>query len=191
MSANRLTANSGIAGEDAAGGPGGLSVAAALGIVGLALGASALVGRRNAPDRSHPAIRRWYGQLHKPGYTPPDAAFGAMWPALEAGLAVGGYRLLRCPPRPARNLAVGLWLADTAMIGGWTDLFFRRHRLGASAAAAGTMVGAGAAYTIVAARVDRPAAALAVPLVAWLGFATLLAERIRRDNPPGGREGSR
>ncbi|MBM3928632.1 MAG: tryptophan-rich sensory protein, partial [Sphingomonadales bacterium] len=30
---------------------------------------------------------------------------------------------------------------------------------------------------------DKPAAALAVPFVAWIGFATVLAARIRRDNP--------
>ncbi|WP_254602656.1 tryptophan-rich sensory protein, partial [Sphingomonas bacterium] len=55
----------------------------------VVLGASALLGRRNAPDPSHPAIRRWYARLHKPGFTPPDAAFGAVWPVLETGLAAG------------------------------------------------------------------------------------------------------
>ena len=165
----------------------GLAPVAALGVVALVLGASALVGRRNAPDPSHPVIRRWYRRLDKPGYTPPDAAFGAVWPALEAGLAVGGYRLLRRPSAPARNAAVGLWLANTAMIGGWTELFFRRRRLGASAAASGAMVASGAALVATSAKVDRPAAVLAAPFVAWLGFATLLATRIERDNPEGGR----
>lgn len=163
----------------------GLSPAAAIGVVALALGASALVGRRNAPDRSHPGIRRWYRRLDKPGYTPPDAAFGAVWPVLETGLAVGGYRLLRRPSGAARNAAVGLWLANTAMIGGWTELFFRRKRLDASAVASGAMVASGAALAATAAKVDRPAAALSVPFVAWVAFATVLADRIRRDNPPG------
>ena len=161
----------------------GLSPVAALGIVGLVLGASALVGRRNAPDPSHPGIRRWYRRLDKPDYTPPDAAFGLVWPALETGLAVGGYRLLRRPSGAARNAAVGLWLANSAMIGGWTELFFRRKDLKASAAASGAMVASGAALVATATKVDRPAAALALPFVAWLGFATLLADRIRRDNP--------
>ena len=163
--------------------PAGLSPLLALGVVGVVLGASALVGRRNAPDPSHPGIRRWYHRLDKPGYTPPDAAFGAVWPVLETGLAVGGYRLLRQPSGTARNAAVGLWLLNTAMVGGWTQLFFREKRLGASAAASGAMVATGAAYVATAARVDRPAAAAAIPFVAWLGFATLLAERIWRDNP--------
>ncbi|WP_231639149.1 tryptophan-rich sensory protein [Sphingomonas profundi] len=167
--------------------PAGLSPLLALGAVGVVLGASALVGRRNAPDPSHPGIRRWYRRLDKPGYTPPDAAFGAVWPMLETGLALGGYRLLRKPSGAARNAAIGLWLLNTAMIGGWTQLFFREKRLAASAAASGAMVATGAAYVATAARVDRPAAAAAIPFVAWLGFATLLAERIWRDNPADGR----
>lgn len=162
---------------------GAMPVLAAAGVVGLVLGASSLIGRRNAPDRTNPAIRSWYRRLVKPGYTPPDEAFGAVWPVLEAGLAVGGYRLLRRPAGPARNAAVALWLANTAMIGGWTELFFREHRLRASAAASGAMVATGAALVVTAARVDRPAAALASPFAAWLGFATLLAGRIARDNP--------
>ena len=166
--------------------PGAISPLVALGAVGLVLGGSALVGRRNAPDPSHPAIRRWYRRLDKPRFTPPDAAFGAAWPVLETGLAIGGYRLLRQPSGPVRNAAVGLWLLNTAMVGGWTELFFREKRLGASAAASGAMVATSAAYVATAAKVDRTAAAAAVPFVAWFGFATLLAERIWRDNPAEG-----
>lgn len=162
---------------------GGFSRPSALALVAVVLGASALVGRRNAPDPSHPRIRRWYRQLDKPGFTPPDAAFAAVWPVLETGLAVGGYRLLRSPPGAARNTSVGLWLLSTAMVGGWTQLFFRENRLGASAAASGAMAATAAAYVASAAKVDRPAAVMGVPFVAWLGFATLLAERIWRDNP--------
>ena len=161
----------------------GLSRPAALAIVAGVLGASAILGRRNAPDPSHPGIRRWYKRLDKPSFTPPDAAFGAVWPVIEAGLAVGGYRLLRKPASPARNTATGLWLLNTAMIGGWTEIFFRKKQLGPSAIASGAMIATGAAYAIAADKVDRPAAATAVPFVAWLGFATILAERIWARNP--------
>lgn len=146
------------------------------------LGASAALGRRNAPDAAHPGVRGWYRHLAKPGFTPPDAVFGAVWPVLETGLAIGGYRLLRRPPGRARNAAVGLWLANTAMVGGWTELFFRRHALTASTVAAGAMTAGAGALVATAGRVDRPAAALAAPFAAWLGFATLLSEGIRQRN---------
>ena len=155
----------------------------ALAIVAGVLGASAVLGRRNAPDASHPSTRRWYRRLDKPSLTPPDAAFGAVWPVLETGLAVGGYRLLRQPSSSRRNLAVGLWLLNTGMVGGWTELFFRKRRLGASAVASGAMVATGAGYAAAASRVDGVAAATAVPFVAWLGFATLLAEQVWCRNP--------
>ena len=162
--------------------PPALSRTAAALIVVSVLGVSAAIGRRNAPDPSHPRTRRWYKRLDKPSYTPPDAVFGAVWPVLETGLAVGGYRLLRQPSGRARNAAVGLWLVNTAMAGGWTELFFRKKRLGASTAASGAMVATGAAYVATAAKVDRPAAGLGVPFVGWLGFATVLAAGISRRN---------
>jgi tryptophan-rich sensory protein len=168
----------------------GLSRPVAFAVVAGVLGASALLGRRNAPDPSHPGIRRWYRRLDKPAYTPPDAAFGAVWPVLETGLGIGGYRLLRQPAGDARTIGVGLWLLNTAMIGGWTELFFRKKALGASAAASAAMIATGSGYVAAAARVDRPAAFLGVPFVAWLGFATLLAERIRERNPTSADTGS-
>ena len=161
---------------------GGFSPLIALATVAVVLGASALLGRRSAPDRSHPGIRRWYHRLDKPSFTPPDVVFGAVWPAVETGLAVGGYRLLRRPASRSRDAAVGLWLLNTAMIGGWTELFFREQRLGASAAMSASMVATSTAYIVTAATVDRPAAAIGVPFVAWLGFATLLAERVWERN---------
>ena len=162
---------------------GALSRPVAVAIVGAVLGASAWLGRRTAPDPSHPGIRRWYKRLDKPSYTPPDAVFGAVWPVLETGLAVGGYRLLRQPSGPRRTSAVGLWLLNTAMVGGWTEIFFRKRALRSGAVVAGTMVATGGAYVAAAAKVDRPAALLGVPFVGWLGFATLLATRISARNP--------
>jgi tryptophan-rich sensory protein len=101
---------------------------------------------------------------------------------LETGLTYGGYRLLRQPSGASRNTAVGLWFATTAMIGGWTQLFFGEKKLGASAIASGVMTATAAGYVATAARTDRPAAIAAVPLVAWLCFATLLAEQVWERN---------
>ena len=162
----------------------GLSRPAAAGVVAAALGFTAVLAMRNSPDPLHPRTRRWYKRLDKPSYTPPDPVFGGVWPVVESGLAVGGYRLLREPPSPTRNLAVGLWIINVGMIGGWTEIFFGRKELGASAAASGAMVASGAGYVAAAARVDRTAALTGVPYVAWLGFATLLAERIWERNRP-------
>jgi len=164
----------------------GMSPLLAGGIVVGVLGLSALVGRRNAPDPSHPVIRNWYRRLDKPAFTPPDAVFGAVWPMLETGMAVGGYRLLRREPSARRSASVGLWLVTTGMIGGWTELFFRERALASSAAASGAMLATTAAYVATTHKVDRVAQATAVPLLGWLAFATALAMRIWQRNPTAG-----
>lgn len=156
----------------------GLSRPAAIGVVAAALGFTAVMAIRNGPHPMRPRIRRWYKQLDKPGYTPPDPVFGGAWGIVESGLAVGGYRLLRMPPGQPRNLATGLWLVNFAMIGGWTELFSRQKQLGPSAAASGAMIVGGIGYVAAAARADRTSELAGVPYVLWLGFATLLAERI-------------
>lgn len=152
------------------------------GIAAGVLGLSALIGRRNAPDPSHPRIRQWYRGLDKPGFTPPAPVFGAVWPVLETLATFGGYRLLRQPASPLRNAAVALWLGNSAMIGGWTELFFRERRTDAGTVAAAAMTGGTAALAATAWRVDRPAAISVMPLAAWLGFATILAGEVWRRN---------
>jgi tryptophan-rich sensory protein len=160
----------------------GLSPLLAGGIVLGVLTLSALVGWQNAPDRSHPDIRSWYQRLDKPGFTPPDAAFGTVWPILEAGMAVGGYRLLRRPSSPRRNASIALWLATNGMIAGWTRLFFRDRALGGSAVASGVMLATATSYLAATHKVDRVAQVVGLPLTAWLSFATVLATRVWQRN---------
>jgi translocator protein len=162
---------------------GGVSPWTALAIAGGAVALSALIGRRYSPEPAHPAIDRWYHDLDKPSYTPPDPVFGCVWPMLEVLLAVGGYRLLRAPPGPDRDTALALWAFNIAMIGGWTKLFFGERSLAGGSLAAAGMLASSAAYVEFARRVDGWSGAAGVPFTAWLAFATLLSEEIWRRNP--------
>jgi tryptophan-rich sensory protein len=101
---------------------------------------------------------------------------------IETGLAYGGYRLLRRGSSPERNVAVALWLLNSLLIAGWSGLFFGRRALGSSALTAGGMIAVASGYAAVASKTDKVAAATALPLIAWLGFATLLAEEVWRLN---------
>ncbi|WP_237479016.1 TspO/MBR family protein [Lichenibacterium dinghuense] len=163
---------------------GGLGPAAAGAVaLGTVVGAS-LVGGRSSPTPDHPRTRRWYKDLEKPGFTPPAAVYGVAWTAIQAGLAVGGYRLLRRAPSRQRTIALSLWGVNQAAIAGWSEVFFGHRAPGAGTLAAGAMIGTAAGYVAAAAREDDAAAALGVPLVAWVSFATLLAEEIWRRNDP-------
>ena len=156
-------------------------LAAAAIAVGVVAGA-ALVGRRSSPTPEHPQTRRWYRHLEKPGFTPPDPAYAIAWTGIQAGLAYGGYRLLRRPSSSDRTLALTLWGINQAAIAGWSEIFFGLRAPGAGTIAAGAMIGTAAGYVAAAAREDEQAAMSGVPLVLWVSFATLLAEEIWRRN---------
>jgi tryptophan-rich sensory protein len=140
----------------------------------------AWAGRRWGPQRLVPGV--WYRLLRKPDFQPPDAAVPVAWGLIDTALAAGGYRLLRQRSSEARNRALGWWVFNVTMIGGWSALFFGRRNLPVSTVAAATMVAGGAAYVAEAWRVDKPAAVAGVPYVGWVAFATLLTAALWRRN---------
>lgn len=154
----------------------------ALAIVAGTLALTAWTGKRFSPTPAHPRIQRWYRRLDKSRLTPPGAVFGMAWGLIESVLAFGGYRLLRSPSTRTRNAAIGMWVVNNLLIAGWSGLFFGSRALGPSALASGGMIAVAGGYALVAAKTDRVAAVSALPLVAWLGFATFLAEEVWRRN---------
>jgi benzodiazapine receptor len=130
-----------------------LPVAAAAGLGGL--------GSRRAPTT--------YARLDKPSWAPPASAFGPVWTALYATVAVVGWRVHTASPAARR-----LHLAQLALNAAWPAVFFsagqRRAALGVIAA----LDVAVAAEVAVLGRLDRPAAALLTPYLGWCAFATAL-----------------
>ncbi len=161
---------------------GGLSPVTAGAIVAATVVGAVAIGGRSSPTPDHPRTRRWYKNLEKPAYNPPAPVYAMAWTGIQAGLAYGGYRLLRRPASSQRTLALTLWGINQAAIAGWSEIFFGHRAPGAGTLAAGAMIGTSAGYVAAAAREDDIAAAAGVPLVAWVSFATLLAEEIWRRN---------
>ena len=152
----------------------------ALALVGAGVGVAAIGGSVWSPAR--PSIRRWYRGLDKPPFTPPDPVFGAAWGVLYTLVALSAWRVHRAPGSPDRDRAVRLWWAQLALNAAWSPTFFGRRAIGAALVDAVALAGTAAAYTAAARRVDRPAAALAVPYVAWTAFAAVLTASILRRN---------
>ena len=78
------------------------AITAAAGVVLL----TGLIAQRYSPTPNHPSTLNWYRRLEKPGFTPPEPVMGIGWGVTETLLAIGGYRLLRLPSGPERNLAL-------------------------------------------------------------------------------------
>jgi benzodiazapine receptor len=125
----------------------------------------------------------WYRTLSKPAGQPPRQVFAPVWTTLYGMMSVSAYRVFRGPPSLERSRALRLWWGQLALNAGWSPLFFGAHRPKlALADLAGTTV-AVAEYTRTAAKVDRPAAWLMAPYLAWLGYAAWLNTGIVRKNP--------
>ena len=130
-----------------------LPVVAAAGVGGL--------GSRNAQST--------YARLDKPGWAPPASAFGPVWTALYASIAVAGWRVYAVSPRARR-----LHLAQLALNAAWPGVFFGAREKKASVAVIATLDAVLAAEITTLRRDDPVAAALLTPYLAWTGFATAL-----------------
>lgn len=159
--------------------PPALALAAVAGVLALA----GVAASRYTPDPRHPRILRWYGELDKPAWKPPDPVFGAIWPVLETLHSYGAFRLMRAPDSPERNQALGLWLADIGLATGWARLFFGSRSLTGGVADALLLVLTGLGFIRRASRVDELAAWSAVPFVAWSVFGGAMTAVIKARNP--------
>jgi tryptophan-rich sensory protein len=150
----------------------------AIGALPLALGG--LSGASTASE-----IRGWYRTLDRPSWNPPDAVFGPVWTGLYGLMGAALVRVARSPQRPAavdRRLALGLFATQLALNGAWSWIFFSRHAIG-TALAEILVLWLAIAATIGAFATIRPsAAALLVPYLAWVTFATVLTASIWRRN---------
>lgn len=151
-------------------------------LVGSVILASGLIARRDSPDPAHPGTALWYRGLRKPGWKPPDPAFGLIWPLLQVASAYGAYRLLTRPPSPPRNRALVAWFASMALVTGWSKAFFSWRSPAVGVADAVLLVSSAGAYVWHASRVDRVAAWVGAPLAAWSVFGAVMSERVRELN---------
>lgn len=160
----------------------GLSPRWAAGLAIGAVSAALLLGSRASPSPDHPRTKRWYDRLRKPSFTPPAPVFALAWPAIQAAQAYSGYRLLRAPASPERTAALAFWGANQIGIAGWSEIFFGQKATGWATIGSATLGASAIGHAASARRVDARAAMAGMPLVTWVGFATLLAEEVWRRN---------
>ncbi|OBI23090.1 TspO protein [Mycobacterium sp. E2327] len=148
----------------------------------LAVAVAAGTGSIASPNR----VPAWYSRLRKPPYQPPGVAFPVVWTALYTDIAATSavaIDRLRAAGRhdEARRYAAALGL-NLSLNAGWSWLFFRYHKLGASALGAAVLAVSSADLARRAARADGKAGAALSPYPLWCAFATVLSTHIWRLN---------
>lgn len=122
-----------------------------------------------------PQIATWYATLVKPPFNPPNWVFGPVWTTLFALMAYGVYRILRLQSgTPGRSGALIAYHVQLALNLAWSCMFFGLNSpLGGIAVIVPFL--AMILVTIALFRpLDRLAADLQWPYVAWVSFATVL-----------------
>ncbi len=144
----------------------------------LAVGATAGFGSAASQQR----VVRWYSRLRKPSYVPPNGVFPIAWTTLYGDIAVTSATAidrLRSSGRhdEARNYTVAL-AANLILNAGWSWLFFKYQKLGASAVGAAVLAASSADLARRTAAADRRAGAALLPYPLWCAFATLMSGHI-------------
>jgi benzodiazapine receptor len=131
-------------------------------------------------------VASWYSRLRKPSYQPPSAAFPLAWTTLYGDIAATSAVTIDRFRATGRHDKANQYIAalgvNLFLNAGWTWLFFRYHKLGASALGAAALATSSADLVRRAAAADTRAALALSPYPVWCSFATVLSTHIWRLN---------
>ncbi|RXF73769.1 TspO/MBR family protein [Hansschlegelia zhihuaiae] len=123
---------------------------------------------------TQPNLAPWYAGLEKPWFNPPNVAFPIAWSILFALMAVALWRVVMLSEGAARRSALTAFAVQLGLNALWSFAFF---------AARSPLLGMieivpfflSILWTVARFRpIDRVAAALLYPYVAWVAFAGVL-----------------
>lgn len=124
---------------------------------------------------TQPNIPTWYAGLQKPGFTPPNWAFPVAWTLLYILMAYALWRILSLPKElPGRSTAIAAFFVQLALNGLWSFAFFGGHSPLAGLVVIIALIVAIIATMRAFGKLDRVAALLLAPYLAWVAYATVL-----------------
>ena len=135
--------------------------------VGLCVAIGVIVGLLFKPGA-------WYAALDKPAFNPPASVFAPVWTILYIAMGTAAWRIWRLPTSPARRQALRQFAVQLALNATWSPVFFGAQSLGG-----GLIVIFMLAIAIIVTiqrfhPLDKIAAWLLAPYLAWVAFASAL-----------------
>lgn len=141
----------------------------------FAVAALGAIASRDAPA--------FYAALQLPSWAPPAGLFGPVWTVLYAAMGLAAWLVWRARGWSGAAVPLGLFVAQLAVNGLWSWLFFG-WRLGALAFADVLVLVLLVAATAAGFwRVRRAAGLLLLPYLAWISFASALTWAAWQRNP--------
>jgi tryptophan-rich sensory protein len=125
------------------------------------------------------SVGSWYDALRKPAVSPPKGLFGPVWALVYGAIAVAAWlNWWRGRATAAGRLALRLYGLQLALNALWSVAVFGLRSPGPGLVVIGLLESSIAAWLIASARLDRRAAALIAPYLAWVSFASYLNLRV-------------
>lgn len=126
---------------------------------------------------------RWFVALTKPSLMPPGWAFGAAWTILYILLGLALAVVINARGAPGRGFAIALFLIQMLLNFLWSPLFFAAHEVSLALYLIVAILLLSTLSAALFVRLRPIAAALMIPYLLWLCFATYLNFAIDRMNP--------
>lgn len=122
---------------------------------------------------------RGYGGLVRPQFMPPDITFSIVWPVLYAMMAGTLYFTIITRPTGrdealCRTVSIALFAVQLAVNVTWPIIFFRMKMMFLAFVWLAVLDAMVLALAIIEFRINEAAAALLIPYLAWIIFATVL-----------------
>lgn len=133
-------------------------------------------------------IGPWYRELKKPSWQPPDWLFGPAW-TIILGLAAWAFVLSwnGATDENARQVLIGLYLANAVFHFLWSPLFFTLRRPDWALFEVPLLWASVLALWVLLRDYSVLASWLILPYLVWVSFAAILNWKIVRLNHPFGR----
>ncbi|MFO0824337.1 MAG: TspO/MBR family protein [Gemmataceae bacterium] len=120
------------------------------------------------------SVRDWYQTLNKPDWTPPSWLFAPVWTLLYLLMAVSAWLIWKRAGIRSARWELSLFLVQLVLNLGWSALFFTLQQPGLAFVEIVLLWIAIAATIVSFRRISGPSAALLLPYLIWVTFATTL-----------------
>jgi len=124
------------------------------------------------------SVREWYPTLAKPPWNPPSWVFGPAWTVLYTLMSIAAWRVWLQRDRPGAKLTLWLHGAQLVLNTLWSILFFGLQRPDLALIDILALLGVLVVMQLRLFRLDRAAAWMWLPYIAWVTFAMTLNKAI-------------
>ncbi len=124
------------------------------------------------------SVGDWYQDLQKPVWNPPSWVFGPAWTLLYLLMSVAAWRVWLRRGEPGAKPVLWLHGSQLVLNALWSILFFGLRRPDLALIDILALLGLLVVIQFLLFRLDRVAAYLWLPYVAWVSFATALNQAL-------------